>query len=75
MCSVWEERLPMSDRLTLKMRDALESIHRTRAAWVSTETGISDVEAFVHWRTAETLERRGFIRIDYNDITIAEDTE
>ena len=64
----------MSD-LTPKMREALDAIRTKRAAWVSTESNLDDVETFVHWRTAEALERRGLIRIDDMDIFIVEDTE
>ena len=57
--------------LTPKMRDALESIHRTRAAWVSTETDVDDGEAFVHWATAKGLERRRLVSIvNRNEIRI-----
>ncbi len=61
--------------LTPKMRDALKAIRAKRAAWVSTESNLYDSEAFVHWRTAEALERRGLIRIDDGDIFIVGDTE
>ena len=73
MCPVWEERLPM--RLTPKMRVALGAIRASRVAWVSTESDLLDSETFVHWRTAEALERRGLIRIDDMGIFIVEDTE
>ena len=62
--------------MTPKMRLALGAIRAARVAWVSTESGVSDMEAFVHWRTAEALERAGFIRIDDDmDIFIVKDTE
>ena len=64
----------MSD-LTPKMFVALNAIRASRMAWVSTESGVYDVDAFVHWRTAEALERRGLIRIDDGDIFITKDTE
>ncbi len=59
----------MSDLLTSKMRDALGAIKAKRAAFASTETNLDDSEAFVHWRTAEALERRGLVTIvDRRDI-------
>ena len=66
----------MSD-LTPKMRDALAAIRAKRAAWVSTESNLDDSEAFVHWQTAEALERRGLVTIADNgfDIFIVEDTD
>ncbi|KKL69603.1 hypothetical protein LCGC14_2113260 [marine sediment metagenome] len=61
----------MSERITPKMRDALEAIKTKRAAFASTETNLYDSEAFVHWVTAEALERRGLITItDLFDIFI-----
>ena len=64
----------MSD-LTPKMREALDAIRTKRVAWVSTESGVYDLDAFVHWRTAEALERAGLVRIDDMGIFIVEDTE
>ncbi len=53
----------MSD-LSLKMCDALKAIRICRAAWMSTEMNFYDDEVFVHWRTAEALERRGLVSYD-----------
>lgn len=61
----------MSD-LTPKMLDALKAIRTKRAAFVTTETNLDDTEAFVHWITAEALERRGLVRIDFCDIFITD---
>jgi hypothetical protein len=60
--------------MTYKMRTALELIDKTDTAQTTVDMTWADrYTAFVNWRTAEALERRGLVAVDSDgDVTITD---
>ncbi len=64
----------MSDRLTAKQKEVLAAMRERNAVEpdgtvvMSTETFLTDrYNLWIHWRTAEALERRGLVKIVDDD--------
>lgn len=64
----------MPDRLTNKQVEALVNVWNLDSAQVISDQAswYDDWTAFVHWQTADALERRGLVTIDDGDLTLTD---